>query len=67
MSEVATRFGVSDVGLAKACGRAKIPLPGRGYWAKVAVGQRRENTALPPPESGKSDRIVLRARPTVEQ
>ncbi len=67
VSSLAKQFGISDVGLAKACKRAQIPLPMRGYWAKVAVGQRREKTALPPPESGKSDRIVLRARPTVEQ
>ena len=26
------RFGISDVGLAKACRRANIPTPDRGYW-----------------------------------
>jgi hypothetical protein len=30
VSEIATRMGISDVGLAKACRRADIPLPGRG-------------------------------------
>ena len=39
MSEVATRFGISDVGLAKACRRANIPLPARGYWAKTQAGK----------------------------
>jgi hypothetical protein len=66
-SSLAKQFGISDVGLAKAYKRARIPLPMRGYWAKIAVGQQLEKTALSPPESGKSDRIVLRARPTVEQ
>ncbi len=31
---LAQTIGVSDVALAKACRRAGIPLPGRGYWAK---------------------------------
>ena len=35
MVKVARRFGISDVGLAKACRRHKIPLPGRAYWACV--------------------------------
>jgi hypothetical protein len=33
--KLAAEIGVSDVGLAKACRRADIPLPGRGYWAKT--------------------------------
>lgn len=32
--KLAAEIGVSDVGLAKACRRAQIPLPGRGHWAK---------------------------------
>src|SRR5688572_24915658 len=33
MVKVAARLAVSDVAVAKACRRNKIPLPGRGYWA----------------------------------
>jgi hypothetical protein len=33
--KLAAEIGVSDVGLAKACRRAEIPLPGRGHWAKL--------------------------------
>ena len=44
VSSLAKQFGISDVGLAKACKRARIPLPMRGYWVKVAVGQGREKT-----------------------
>lgn len=40
---LAVDIGVSDVGLAKACRRAEIPLPGRGYWAKSG------NHRPPPP------------------
>ena len=37
VAELAGRFGLSDVGLAKACRRAGIPLPSRGYWPKIEV------------------------------
>lgn len=46
------RFGISDVGLAKACRRANIPTPDRGYWARVTVGQKYEKTPLPQIETG---------------
>jgi integrase len=47
VSEVAARLGISDVGLAKACRRAAIPLPPRGYWARVASGQQVIRAPLP--------------------
>ncbi|MGH7466484.1 MAG: hypothetical protein ACRENP_00710 [Longimicrobiales bacterium] len=34
MRTLAARYGLSDVGLAKTCRRMRIPVPGRGYWAK---------------------------------
>lgn len=37
MSTLAIEFGISDRGLAKVCGRHRIPVPPRGYWAKVAL------------------------------
>lgn len=40
---LAAEIGVSDVGLAKACRRAEIPLPGRGHWAKS-----KEHRPVPP-------------------
>jgi hypothetical protein len=49
---VAKEFGISDVGLAKACRSHHIPLPGRGYWAKVEAGQEPPQPALP--ETGES-------------
>lgn len=39
---------MSDVGLAKACRRLNIPLPGRGYWARVRAGQSLKKIPLPP-------------------
>lgn len=49
LREVARELGISDVGLGKACRRLAIPLPGRGYWAKVAAG--RELTPIPLPKA----------------
>jgi len=33
-------FGISDVALAKRCRRLRIPIPGRGYLARVDAGQK---------------------------
>jgi hypothetical protein len=44
---LAKTLGVSDVGLAKACRRSSIPLPGSGYWAKVAAGKKLSRLPLP--------------------
>lgn len=46
---VAARYGVSDVALAKTCRRLEVPLPGRGYWARVKAGQKPERPPLPSP------------------
>ena len=40
VTELAKEFGISDVALAKRCRSIKIPLPPRGYWARVAAGQK---------------------------
>jgi hypothetical protein len=37
--ELAKDFALSDVALAKRCRKLAIPVPGRGYWARVAAGQ----------------------------
>lgn len=39
MLKVAARYGVSDVALAKTCRKFRVPVPGRGYWAKKAAGK----------------------------
>jgi hypothetical protein len=48
VTEMSTRFGISDVGFAKACRRAAVPCPPRGYWAKVEAGHHVERPALDP-------------------
>src|SRR6185312_17192573 len=47
--KVAQEVGVSDVALAKACRRAKIPLPGRGHWARKERA-RAKKPKLPDPD-----------------
>src|SRR5207302_8687484 len=44
---VARRHGISDVALAKACRKMRIPIPRRGYWARVAAGQKVKRPSLP--------------------
>ena len=41
------KYGISDVRLGKVCRKLQIPHPGRGYWAKRAVGQTVEQVLLP--------------------
>jgi hypothetical protein len=59
VSEIAARIGISDVGLAKACRRADIPLPSRGYWARVSAGQPIGRDPLPPTPAGLSEVIRI--------
>jgi hypothetical protein len=40
MTKLAAQFKISDVALTKICRRHEIPVPGRGFWARVAAGQR---------------------------
>lgn len=47
VSVVAPRYGLSDVGLAKVCRALAIPLPSRGYWAKVKAGKVMARAPLP--------------------
>ena len=39
IQQVAKRYKISDVGLAKVCRKLNIPRPGRGYWAVKAAGK----------------------------
>jgi hypothetical protein len=61
MQKLATRFGLSDVGLAKACRSIDVPRLGRGYWARLAAGKRVVKAALPPRGLGESDEVTIGA------
>lgn len=47
VSSVAKDYGVSDTAIAKACRKLNVPLPPRGYWAKVQAGQSPSIPELP--------------------
>lgn len=57
---VAQRYGLSDVGLAKICRRLSIPLPSRGYWAKVKAGRVMKKIPLPKLEPKQAATISLK-------
>ncbi len=45
--KVAKRYGISDVAIAKICKKMRIPVPGRGYWAKLKSGKKLKKASLP--------------------
>lgn len=47
MRSLASRYGCSDRGLAKLCERYRIPVPTRGFWARVTAGHRLTRDPLP--------------------
>jgi len=59
VSSLAARWGLSDRGLAKACQRMEIPLPPRGYWAKVAAGRKVRRPSLPSLGKGEAEEVVV--------
>ena len=44
---LAKKIGISDVGLGNVCRKLRIPVPSRGYWARLASGQKPIKPALP--------------------
>jgi hypothetical protein len=67
MAELAKDVGLSDVALAKRCRKLGVPVPGRGYWARVAAGQEPRRPKLPKRESQYGDGSALTFGPPVEE
>lgn len=59
MRTVAAGFAMSDVALRKYCVAANIPVPERGYWAKLAAGKPVKQAPLPPREPGAGEMIQI--------
>ena len=59
MRDIAARFEISDVGLAKTCRNASIPVPPRGYWNKKKAEHRVAPFALPPREPRHPDDVTI--------
>jgi hypothetical protein len=62
VSSLAREWAISGPGLKKACARMSIPVPPRGYWAKVAGGQRPKRPALPKLRAGEAEESVVTLR-----
>jgi hypothetical protein len=59
ISAIAKTLQVSDVWLAKTCRLSNIPLPPRGYWARLYAGQVVGKTPLPLRAPGASDQVIV--------
>jgi len=64
MCELAKAFGISDVALAKRCRGLGIPVPVRGYWARLDAGQTPYRPKLPEREPEWRDHRALTVTPT---
>jgi hypothetical protein len=53
--KVAEEYGVSAVALGKTCRKLSVPLPGRGYWAKLAHG----HVGMKKPPLPKLDKVPI--------
>jgi hypothetical protein len=60
VQSLAKRLSISDRGLAKVCVAANIPVPARGYWAKLQAGRRATRFPLPDRAFGQSDTVPVR-------
>ncbi|MCJ2876700.1 UNVERIFIED_ORG: hypothetical protein QE446_000967 [Rhizobium sp. SORGH_AS260] len=63
MQKLAETYGLSDRGLAKTCQRYLVPVPSRGYWAKVDAGQTVKQTPLRAVENTALHTVHIGARP----
>jgi hypothetical protein len=55
ITRLSKKYGLSDVGFAKICKKYNIPRPPRGYWARIASGQKLKKAPLSP---GISEQII---------
>lgn len=62
-SKLGPRLGISGVGLAKLCRRAEIPVPERGYWARLQAGKTVQKRPLPPRGLVMSDTVTIGKNP----
>ncbi len=63
IERLVTQFEISDVALAEACRSIGIPVPRRGYWAKLQAGKKVMRSPLPPRGPGTPDEVFVGGRP----
>jgi hypothetical protein len=59
---VAPQFKISDVALKNTCRSFDIPVPPRGYWAKLQAGKPATKVALPSRAAGMNDEVAIGGR-----
>lgn len=59
MVEISKEYGLSDRGIAKLCERHSIPVPPRGYWAKIQAGKKVIKPPLITLETSKPETAIL--------
>jgi len=62
LTTVAPQFDISDVALKSTCKKFDIPVPPRGYWARLQAGKSVTRIALPPRAAGMDDEVVVGGR-----
>lgn len=60
VENLARTWGLSGRGLSKVCQRLQIPVPPRGFWARVRHGQKLRRPHLPELQPGEAEQIVIR-------
>jgi hypothetical protein len=60
---LAEEFGISGRGLGKLCSRFEIPVPPRGYWAKLAAGKHVTRIPLSTAKSDVPSEILIQPSP----
>jgi hypothetical protein len=59
MTKLKARFGISDVAVAKICRRNDIPIPNRGYWAKLQAEKQTFKPKLPQRRLGMPETVTI--------
>lgn len=59
VSQLASEWQMTGTGLASACRKIKVPVPPRGFWSKLAAGQRMTRPRLPTLPEGQVEEIVI--------
>lgn len=64
MMHIAEIYGFSDRGLSKICEKYKIPVPPRGYWAKLQAGYKIKKPKLEKFPGNNNSEIILKYKET---
>ena len=59
MSRLAPKYGLSGNGLKKICQKLNIPVPSRGYWARLQHGYKVKKTPLTKLKAGVPETYTL--------